>query len=487
LITEETGRKDVVFLRNSRFAHLLTRENVFCLLNSLTLRKVFGGQLLGDLFETCKDRVTLSQIVDRLASSYPDGSIEEVVADLREKGLIVSDRNRDLDTYLKLFHHGLNQFQIQHMYFVPTTACNFRCKYCFVEDEDRKLVPMQMNEETARLGLEVFAKLTEKAEKISLTFYGGEPLMNARVVYYAMHYVRQLETKGLFKRPVDMTLLTNGSLVDAKTVQSVTETRTSVSISIDGPEALHDSARKDLAGVGTYSKAISAYRRFQDSGIVPGVSCTLTKYNIDHIEEIARFIANELRPPGMGFNVLLPLISSGNPEDTSPEFAANQLLVAFKILREKGLYEDRVMRRVRPYIEGGFQFKDCMGVGGQLVLTPEGMLGPCQAFLGFSQYFPLNVYSLHARLPLIQSTDVYKNPLFEEWRHRFPLNMSQCTDCFAISICGGGCPYAAQVNKGSIWQLDDRTCAQAKQTMEWMIWDTYENLSALETSDGERG
>ncbi len=42
---------------------------------------------------------------------------------------------------------------------------------------------------------------------------------------------------------------------------------------------------------------------------------------------------------------------------------------------------------------------------------------------------------------------------------------------------GGGCPYAAFVSKGSIWEIDDRVCSQSKLIMEWMLWDTYDRLA----------
>jgi uncharacterized protein len=232
-----------------------------------------------------------------------------------------------------------------------------------------------------------------------------------------------------------------------------------------------------MAGYCTYERAISGFQMLKDSGVNPGISCTLHTKNVDHIDEITEFIVQELKPKGMGFNILLPKINSVKNNDNYYEFAASQLIRAFRVLRKHGIYEDRMMRRIRPYIQNGFHFKDCMGVGGQIVITPEGQIGPCQAFLGFDEYFPLTVDTMHSHMSSICSEDIYKESLFDEWRHRFPLNMKECSDCFAIAICGGGCPYASLVNHGSIWEIDDRVCFQAKQIMDWMIWDTYSHMN----------
>lgn len=112
------------------------------------------------------------------------------------------------------------------------------------------------------------------------------------------------------------------------------------------------------------------------------------------------------------------------------------------------------------------------------MITPEGRIGPCQAFLGIDRYFPFSVDELHQRLPEISSETLYAHPLFNEWKHRFPLNMKACSECVAIAVCGGGCPYAAEVNEGSIWNVDDRICPQAQKALSWMIWETYDRMKS---------
>jgi len=127
-----------------------------------------------------------------------------------------------------------------------------------------------------------------------------------------------------------MSLLTNGALVDDDTLKAVLDTETKVSVSIDGPQRLHDLVRHNVDGASTYEAALAGYRKLQNAGVNPGISCTLNKYNVDHIEEIAHFIAQELKPSGMGFNILLPLMCSDNPVYTSHEYASAQLINAFK-------------------------------------------------------------------------------------------------------------------------------------------------------------
>lgn len=467
-------------LQRSRFAHLIHRHDVSCIFHALTIQTVYGGHLLDDLFEAFAEATPVEQAINRLSANHSYATVNRAMADLLRNGILVEGTDEDVRLYKSLYRKGVNMYRIQHMYILPTAACNFRCKYCFVEDDSRHLNPCYMDTTTAELAATVFAKLSKESEKPSVTFYGGEPLLNPKATFSALRSLRRIEAEGEFLKGVRISIVTNGSLIDAEAISVFRETKPAISVSIDGPKMLHDTFRVDKYGKGTFDAALAGYKNLQDAGLKPGISCTLNGSTIGHIEEIVDFIIKDIKPNGMGFNLLLPQINGKPPSPTFDyKFAVQQLIKAFRRLREAGIYEDRMMRRVRPYTTRQLHFKDCMGVGGQIVVTPEGRVGPCQAYLGVddNKYFPLDVRELATNGDMLSSAVIYKEPLFNEWRHRFPLNMSECADCFAISICGGGCPYAAAVTDGSIWKIDERVCCQAKDIFEWMIWDTYDHMS----------
>ncbi len=466
-------------LQRSRFAHLFKKDGVVCIFHSLTRRMLFGGQSLEDLYEALAKSSTIDEMIEGLSHRYSRKQLTNLILELQERSILIQSQEEDTEVYLRCFKKGLAQYSIHHMYLLPTSDCNFRCMYCFLEDEERPLEPSYMDQETAESAIRLFAKLAGGNGPASVTIYGGEPLLNAGTTYFAMRFLRQLQGEGEFPQGLDVSMLSNGSLIDDETIRVLKETHAGIGISIDGPRHLHDAARKDCIGAGTFDSALRGFRRLQEEGLNPSVSCTLNAYTIQFMDEIVDFIINDLHPNGMGFNLLLPRVGSSGPcTAMDQEFASREIIRAFEKLRRVGIYEDRMMRRVRPYAENRFQCKDCMGVGGQIVVGPSGQIGPCQALLGMNdeKYFPLNVHDFDVRGETVSSDTIYANPLFDEWRHRFPMNMSECVDCFAISVCGGGCPYASQIVKGSIWEIDDRVCFQAKNILEWMIWDTYKNM-----------
>ncbi|MFH0876036.1 MAG: SPASM domain-containing protein [archaeon] len=65
---------------------------------------------------------------------------------------------------------------------------------------------------------------------------------------------------------------------------------------------------------------------------------------------------------------------------------------------------------------------------------------------------------------------------WREWKKRSPLLNETCLECECLANCGGGCPYLAYKEKGSIYEIDERICNISKKILEWMIWDLYDKM-----------
>ena len=255
---------------SSKFARVLSRDDAFCLYHTLTQKKVYGDKSFQTLLEIFQNPVTLNEAKRQLKlGDAPDAAtIDRILADMVEIGVIITDKQQDLDTYNHLFGYGVALRDIRQLYLHPSSDCNLRCKYCFIEDEEqRPFVPCQTDIATAIKSVDIFAHLTRGSDEILLYFYGGEPLLNKPVVYETMRYVRELEKQGKFTRAVEMTLQTNGVLVDDETISVAKETNSQVSLSLDGPEAMHDVVRVNLAGGGSFQQALQSYKRLQDAGV----------------------------------------------------------------------------------------------------------------------------------------------------------------------------------------------------------------------------
>ena len=476
-------------VRQSRFARYYQRGEDVCFFHSLTMDVLFGCDRLLEFFLSFPAADQEPETVQ--PTDDPEDDTIEAIDLFCQKGLLVENGERDeklLDEYIA---KGENQHrgQLSLMYLLPTSRCNLDCKYCFIGRE-LDAPSSLMTEETALQAVRYFFRHSPKASKRKIIFYGGEPLLNASVLLAAADEAIRLTELGRQKaearrqkdqasgkkhrgrrKPLELnlTLLTNGLLVTPELARELAARKISVSVSIDGPQDVHDQNRLTRDGEPTFERAVAALGILREAGLKPSISCTVTDASLEQWDRVQSLIIDDLKLHGLGFNILLPgpcgessLRYSGRLDPTSA------LLQAYDRFRGLGIYEDRVMRRVKPFVNHRFHFKDCLGVGGQIAVAPDGSVGPCQGMLGNADYFPLNVFRDFETSP-------YENALFDEWTKRFPLKFEECLECPAIALCGGGCPIASLREEGTIWEIDRRICEQVKPIHEWLLWDLHKN------------
>ena len=107
---------------------------------------------------------------------------------------------------------------------------------------------------------------------------------------------------------------------------------------------------------------------------------------------------------------------------------------------------------------------DCGGCGLQIVVSPDGKIGVCQAFCGEKNFFVTESF---------ETFNPESHPFWKQWRHRSPLTNETCKSCIALGNCGGGCPYNAYRTKGTIAALDERFCIHARETTYFLIRDLW--------------
>lgn len=135
-----------------------------------------------------------------------------------------------------------------HLILYPTEQCNFRCVYCYEEFEIGKM-PLWLIEATKQL-------ISNKAESIkilSLSWFGGEPLLAKDIMYELAEHALHLAEKHQFKLAGNVT--TNGLLLDIKTLAHLVSLKQNhFQISIDGDKEAHDQTRVTRTGRGSFDK-----------------------------------------------------------------------------------------------------------------------------------------------------------------------------------------------------------------------------------------
>lgn len=467
-------------LRFSRFLHILDLENgAAAFYNALNQAVIY----------------TTSEFAGRIQNSQKPFRTKDLLTQFdSSNGRVVRGIVRQLWHYKMLLEPGedemldvaalrsfLDEPQIAILYLLLTDACNIACGYCYFEGSIPENYRFSlMSFETARGGIDLFAKvyaqdlLETNREGPHIVLYGGEPLLNWPVVKAVLGYIEEQVRDGVLPLNTKITLNTNATLITPEIAQILALHKVNVAVSLDGPRKVHNSMRVDHSGKGTFDDVVSRIRMLREMGAMVGTCCTIDDHNINQLEDITRWMIDDLGFDTLGFNTLLEsdLRPIPNP-DYYGKTVAQKLVSCFKIAREMGVYEDRFMRKVRAFIEGDYYFADCGGCGMQIVVAPDGEIGTCQGFCGTRKYFAKpNEYF-----------DPRTHPYWREWRRRSPINMESCLDCIALANCGGGCPHNSYVKHGDIWQLDGVFCPQAIYAVKFLIKDLYEQKNPMLVSE----
>jgi uncharacterized protein len=404
-----------------------------------------------------------NELIISLKNERPNNSITQ----LKDTHILVPNNYSEekFADYLRK-SYNLDKFDLEIIYLLFNTGCNLKCKYCYIEgSSEPNFKNYSMDKQTFNSLIEYLEELINfekkknpKKEKLTFIYYGSEPLMSKDYFIKSLDSIKKICDKN--KIVPDFQITTNGTLIDDEIVKAMKKYHVGVSISLDGEKEINDKMRITQDNKGTYDKVISGLDLLKKSKIPFGISCTISDHNINVLKNSASHFI-QLGASSVGFNILL------NPRFTKISLTSlpnlnNSLIEASHEIQKRGLYEDRVQRKVRAF-NGIPRFKDCGGVGNQLVFFPNGDIGPCEAYL-------CNRKNIIGNIKSIKVEEIENSPVIKYWTERYPLNMEECLYCPALGICGGGCPFNAEtLSKKNIYQRDKPFCAHTEIILNWLL------------------
>lgn len=143
----------------------------------------------------------------------------------------------------------------RQLIFEVTSKCNLQCEYCGYGElyNTRRLNPCKdMKFSTAKNMIDYFVPFwsqeSQKNEKLFIGFYGGEPLMNFKLIKQIVDYINSISPKP--KRNICYTMTTNATLLK-KHMDYLVDNKFKLLISLDGDEIAH-SYRVNKGGENSY-------------------------------------------------------------------------------------------------------------------------------------------------------------------------------------------------------------------------------------------
>lgn len=457
----------------SRYTHEYDLGEVKALYHSLRMKPVF---LKNETYEDLREWLASPHCFS--LDDAPE-SIHKEVQELAKYKILTKTDDED-DRVLEFVRSRIPEPEICICYFILSEQCNLACKYCFLGnnncDKRSEFLLENMTQETAEQAIKFYVNQMHKTckdlenTKANFIFYGGEPLMNFPVLEYVATRVNELREVEPALKNAELSMVSNGLLLTPERITKLKELGVGIAISIDGFNEEANKMRVDIAGKPAFKRILKTLDMCKAMDVQVSLSVTLSEETIKSKTDVLKLI-DEYGIRGLGFNIMMSDESFVLPESYNEE-AAQFIIDEFVELRERGIYEDRMMRKLKSFSKAQVYFSDCGATaGGQLVVAPNGRVGICHGCLYNKQYFVTDIYD--------NDWNAQNDPTFIEWSQLTPINRDECQSCEALGICGGGCPINAMNSKAgnTIHSMDERFCVHAKKTLNFMINDLYRIIS----------
>lgn len=122
-----------------------------------------------------------------------------------------------------------------------TQGCNLRCKYCAYSGnyDNRVHSSKRMSKETAFKAIDFLFDHSIDRERVSLGFYGGEPLLELNLIKDCVEYAKK-KSSG---KELMFNMTSNATLITNNTLEFLYDNKFSLTISLDGDQQAHDKNR----------------------------------------------------------------------------------------------------------------------------------------------------------------------------------------------------------------------------------------------------
>lgn len=337
--------------------------------------------------------------------------------------------------------------------------CNLACRYCFAEEGEYHGRRAMMSYEVGKQALDFLIANSGSRKNLEVDFFGGEPLMNWKVVKDLVAYGRSQEK--IHNKHFRFTLTTNGVLLNDEIMEFANKEMDNVVLSIDGRREVHDFMRPFRKGAGSYDLVVPKFQKFADSRGQKRYYArgTFTRHNLDFSKDV-------LHLADLGFEQISvePVVAD------EKEAYALQWEDVPKICEEYDKLAKEIIKREK---EGrGFNFfhfmidltggpcvyKRLSGCGSgteYLAVTPWGDLYPCHQFVGEEKFLMGNVWD-----------GVQKPEIRDEFKECNVYAKDKCRECFARFYCSGGCSANSHKLNGTINGTYEVGCQLERKRVE---------------------
>lgn len=372
--------------------------------------------------------------------------------------------------------HNMSQLILE-----TTQRCNLRCEYCIYQDDHNdyhSFNNIDMTFDTAKKSIDFTYQRAN--DKMSIGFYGGEPLLNFKLIKQCVDYAENL----IKDKRLNFVMTTNAVLITEDIAKYFAKHNFIITVSLDGPKEIHDENRKFQDGTGSFEYTIrglkflvDAYKDRAEYSLF--ISMVTDGPNIkEKYDKIQSFFDNTEWLPNLSVNS--SYISQGRlkqkytlPSNQNDKLYSNNLhidpLSDWSIEKQDGQFNKKKLFSNRKIREGlhvihrrdlynepmqNYYFNGCCIPGSRrLYVTVDGNFSPCER-VGTTPFLG----NVNSGFDMESIKKYYVNDFMNE-------AVKYCNNCWAAHLCTNcyvGCFDTDKVN----FSYRHSSCNYMRYTLE---------------------
>jgi uncharacterized protein len=402
-------------------------------------------------------------LIDRLPDTGDFTAVErETLEQLSEQGFVVRDRDAEREDLRVFFRDVREDTDTLKVTVLTTLQCNFACDYCIQGDHG------DYNKHAAKMSLEMSARVAAWVEsrmeaiapnRLVLTFFGGEPLLNMPVLYDLAERVHAACTaRGV---TLLINIITNGLLMTREMVERLNPLGLNgIKITLDGDREAHNVSRPLRGGQGTFDRIIANTRAVADLTRI-AVGGNFEMDTADSYPALLDFLAAQDFAPRLSRVTFKPVIreksaqakgiipltvvgGEGKPLNgacmTSAGTGVSRVCDTCNFVDEKMAFlREETKKRGFSTIDGVHMGPCEIHREHAYTIGPDGSLFACPGFAGEALQ---STGHIDGRDEGFRSQALRNFERLAAW--------DQCHDCAFIPVCAGGCTVAAHSELGDM-------------------------------------
>ena len=341
---------------------------------------------------------------------------------LIQQGIVI---NFDEVELMKIFSkNALIPLDTVRLTICPTIACNFNCPYCFENHYSGKM------EKDTEDDILIFLKRLcsfNKIKRVSVTWYGGEPLLAPEVIESLSNKIINFTKENNLS--YNASIVTNGYLLDQKKADMLSKVKVfDYQITLDGIGEIHNRTRHLVNNGPTFDVIISNLKNTKIKGHI-NIRHNVYEDNKEEIDKLKELIKNITIESGNNINYYSVPVIGSNVGDKRKE------QVNFLNLDKKS--EIEIIKDAASFSKGsgyycGSQVLNFIVIdnNGRLYKCWEDVDKPERSYGDVKTWDPSNPYYSCKKM----------NVLLEYLNSAGAFDDIECQECIWLPFCRGGCP-----------------------------------------------